>query len=162
MNILGASEELISEIANIIPLDRVVIAAVDTETGTFRPDFFEFLYDSRLMVLDNNGKSYEGSITADVVKHGTGQIIDIDDPRLTSGQLPWVQATFDRGYRTMMAVPLVFEEKIIGSLILLSSREKEYTDQDLSNADRVGKILSGALARYSSQGSSRSRPSSLP
>ena len=35
----GASEALISEIANVISLDHVVIVAVDLDTETFSPDF---------------------------------------------------------------------------------------------------------------------------
>ena len=120
----GASEALISEIANVISLDHVVIVAVDLDTETFSPDFTEFLHDLRLMVVGNYGKLYAGSITAEVVKHGTGQIINSDDPRLVSGSLPIVQEMFGRGYRTMMAVPLVFEGNIIGTLILLSLRER--------------------------------------
>ena len=120
----GASEAMISEIANVISLDHVVIVAVDLDTETFSPDFTEFLHDPRLMVVGNYGKLYAGSITAEVVKHGTGQIINSDDPRLVSGSLPIVQEMFGRGYRTMMAVPLVFEGNIIGTLILLSLRER--------------------------------------
>ena len=148
LNTTGASETLISEIANVISLDHVVIVAVDLETETFSPDFLEFLYDPRLMVVDNHGKPYAGSITAEVVKHGTGQIVNSDDSRLVSGSLPIVQKIFDRGYRTMMAVPIVFEETIIGSLILLSRREREYDEEDLAVADRIGHLLAGALATF--------------
>jgi len=144
----GASEDLISEIANLISLDLLVIAAVDLETETFTSDFIEFLSDPRLMVLDSHGRPYAGSITAEVVKHGTGQIIGFDDRRLVSGQLPRAQVMFELGYKTMMAVPLVFERKITGTLILLSRREKEYTSEDMAVADRIGNLLAGALATF--------------
>lgn len=144
----GASEDLISEIANLISLDLLVIAAVDLETETFTSDFIEFLSDPRLMVLDSHGRPYAGSITAEVVKHGTGQIIDFDDRRLVSGHLPRAQVMFELGYKTMMAVPLVFERKITGTLILLSRREKEYTSEDMAVADRIGNLLAGALATF--------------
>jgi len=142
----GASETLLSEIANVISLDRVVIVGVDTETETFSPDFVEFLHEPRLMVVDNYGKPYAGSITAEVVKYGTGQILDFDDSRLVPGKLPVAQEIFDLGFRTMMAVPIVFEETIIGSLILLSRREREYDEEDMAVADRIGHLLAGALA----------------
>ena len=144
----GASETLLSEIANVISLDRVVIVGVDTETETFSPDFVEFLHEPRLMVVDNYGKPYAGSITAEVVKYGTGQILDFDDSRLVSGKLPVAQEIFDLGFRTMMAVPIVFEETIIGSLILLSRREREYDEEDMAVADRIGHLLAGALATF--------------
>ena len=47
-----------------------------------------------------------------------------------------------------MAVPLVFEGKIIGTLILSSRREKAYGDKDLAIADRIGNLLAGALATF--------------
>ena len=148
MNRASASETLISEIDNIIALDHVVILAVDIETETFSPDFRDFLNDPRLMVLDNHGKTYVGSITAEVVKFKTGQIMNSGDSRLVSGQFPIAQSMFDLGYRTMLAVPLVFEGKIIGALILLSRGEREYDDEDMAIADRIANILAGALATF--------------
>ena len=67
---------------------------------------------------------------------------------MVSGQLPIAQEKFDLGYRTMMAVPLVFEEIIIGTLILLSRREREYSDEDMAIAVRIGNLLAGALATF--------------
>ncbi|MCH9018253.1 MAG: response regulator [Chloroflexi bacterium] len=67
---------------------------------------------------------------------------------MVSGSLPIVQEMFDLGYRTMMAVPLVFEGNIIGTLILLSLRERQYSDYDMAMADRIGNMLSGALATF--------------
>lgn len=144
----GASEALISEIANIISLDHIVIAAVDIETEIYTTDFIEFLHDPRLMLLNITGNPYAGSITGEVVRCGTGQIIYSDDPRLVSGQLPRAKRMFDQGYKTMMAAPLVFEGKIIGTLVLLSRREKEYGEKDLAIADRIGNLLAGALATF--------------
>ena len=148
LNSTGASEALISEIGKIIPLDKLVIASIDIESETFSSDFIGFLSDPRLIVPNNPGQSYVGSITAEVVKHGRGQIVNSDDPRLACGKLPRVQHMIDRGYRTMMAVPLVFEETIIGTLIILSKQERKYSNEDMAVADRIGNLLAGALATF--------------
>ena len=148
LNISGASEALVSEIDKLIPLDYFVIVAVDLESETFTSDFQEFLHNPWMMVQHNYGKPYAGSITAEVVKSGKGLVLDFDDPKLVSGTLPRAQALIDLGYPTIMSVPLVFDDSIIGAIILGSRREKAYNDEDLALADRIGNLLSGALATY--------------
>ncbi|PKB58261.1 MAG: hypothetical protein BZY83_08055 [SAR202 cluster bacterium Casp-Chloro-G2] len=144
----GAYEKLSAEIANIIPLDRVVVAGIDLETQTFSNELARFLNDSGTPNFSHNGLSYAGSITSEVLKHGVGQFVNIDDPRLLAGSLPRVNAVFALGFKAIMAVPLVFDEKIIGTMILLSKDERGYTAEDIATGDRIGRILAGALARF--------------
>lgn len=139
---------LTSEIASIIPLDRVVIAAIDLETETFTTEFNEFLSDSKLIVSKFQGKPYAGSITGEVIKHRQGQIINSGDPRLVSGQLPLVEGIIGLGYRSIMAVPLVYEGRIIGTMITLSKSEATYGEEEMVTAVRIGKSLAGALATF--------------
>ncbi|MBC8281534.1 MAG: GAF domain-containing protein [Chloroflexi bacterium] len=146
LNRVGAFERLRNEITNIIPAERVGISAIDLETERFGSDFLELLGDTESMTFKNQGQKYAGSITAEVVKYGTTQVLESDDPRLLSGTLPRAQMVFDRGYRTMMAVPLMLESRIIGTLILCSIRERVFGSEDIANATRFGNLLAGALA----------------
>ncbi|MBC8280697.1 MAG: GAF domain-containing protein [Chloroflexi bacterium] len=148
LDISGASEALFSEIAKVVPLDHAVIVSVDTETETFTADFREFLNDPRIMYPDNYGKPYAGSITEEVIRERKGKVLDFDDAQLASGELPRAQALTDLGYSTIMAVPLVFDDAIIGTLILGSKEEHAYSDDDMAVADRIGKLLAGALATF--------------
>ncbi|PKB72022.1 MAG: hypothetical protein BZY87_02465 [SAR202 cluster bacterium Io17-Chloro-G6] len=143
-----AIETIKSELANIVPLDRLVILNVDIEAETFSQDFNEFLYNTKLLVANNPGQTYAGSITEEVIRSGCGQIINSDDPRLATGQLPLSQLVFEnKGYQSMMVVPLEFEGITIG--VLLSSRyEGQYCDEDVATAERIGHLLSGALATF--------------
>ena len=148
MHEIGAFETIKFEIAKVISLDRIVISAIDVETETFSGDSNLLLNESTLMYPENQGQPYEGTLTAEVVRLGTGQIIHADDPRLESGQLPRVVDTFRRGYWSLMVVPLRFEAKFIGSLSILSESKVESDEEDLVNADRIGKLLAGALVTF--------------
>ncbi len=136
-----------SALANIIPLDRLGFTAVDLESETFSHGFNEFLHDPEFQFAKNPGQPYAGSITGEVIRSRKGQIINFDDPRLVSGQLPISKLVFEQGYRSAMAVPLVFEETIIGTLVF-TRFEGEYSNEDMVTADRIGNLLAGALATF--------------
>lgn len=146
LNRTGAFERLRTEISNIIPVDRVGISAIDLETETFSSEFSEMLNDPSPMLFDNHGEQYAGSISAEVIKHGTPQVVNSDDPRLLSGQLPRAQIVMNQGNRSMMAVPLLLETKIIGTLVLVSRQEKAFGTEEIASATRIGNLLAGALA----------------
>ncbi len=143
----NAFETVKSELSNIIPVDQLVLTSVDLEAETFCQDFTEFLNNPELVAPDDPAQSYAGSIIGEVIRSGHGQIIDSDDPRLAAGQLPLSQQVFDQGYRSTMAVPLKFEDLIIGTAHF-SRFDGEYCDDDMATAERMGIFLAGALATF--------------
>ena len=144
-NMPGASQALTMELSKIISLDRHVILSVDLETETFTQEFSEFVYDPEVIVANNPGQTYLGSITGEVIRTGAGQVINSDDPRLASGKIPLSKMVFEQGYRSLMAVPLRFEGEIIGTFIC-SRRDGVYSEGDIVVGERIGTLLAGALA----------------
>ena len=135
------------EFAKIIPLDRYVILRVDTEAETFSQESIDFLYDPSLILANNPGQTYLGSITGEVVRTRTAQIIHSDDPRLAAGDLPITKMVFDKGYQSILGVPLVFDGKIIG-IFACSRYEGRFDEEDLVTAGRIGSLLAGAVATF--------------
>ncbi len=135
------------ELAKIIHLDRIIFSAVDLESETFSQGFNGFLDDPGLVTADNPAQPYAGSISAEVIRSGKGQILNSDDPRLASGQLSHAKLAFEQGYRSIMAVPLVFEGKINGTLGF-ARVDGEYNQEDMATADRIGNLLAGAIATF--------------
>lgn len=140
-------EALKSALATIIPLDRVVLAAVDVETGQYSQGFNEFLSNPESLAVSNFVGSYKGTITSEVVKSGVTQILNADDPRLESGQFPRAMPLFDRGYRSLLATPMSFENTIIGTIVF-ARLDGEYDHEDAEVANRIGSLLAGALATF--------------
>ena len=143
----GAAKTLESEFAKIISLDRLVITAIDQETETYGHDFHDFLRGFDLGVNTNVGAPYSGSITSEVVRTGKSEIVNSDDPRLGVSKFPLTEAAFAQGYRSIIYVPLSYEEQIIG-IMGISTRDAEYNLEDLAVADRIAALLAGALATF--------------
>ena len=143
----GSAQSLMLELAEIIPLDRYVILSTDLETETFTQDFHSFLYDPALILANNQGQTYVGSLTGEIIRTGVGQTIHSDDPRLSTGELPLAQMVFRQGYRSLMGVPLRYEGRIIG-VFACSRSVGEYDENDVNIANRIGTILAGALATF--------------
>ena len=59
---------------------------------------------------------------------------------------PSASTTFRAGMRSMMAVPLIFRDEVIGALHFRSKKPNAYTEQDLKLAEKVGMQIAGAIA----------------
>jgi len=55
-------------------------------------------------------------------------------------------ATVQAGMRSLMGVPLIYRDEVIGSLHFRSKRQNAYTEQDLRLAERIGMQIAGAIA----------------
>jgi len=143
----GASEDLTMELVKIIPLDRHVILSVDLEAETFTQEFSEFVYHPDMIVANNPGQTYVGSITGEVIRTKVAQSINSDDPRLASGDMPITKMVFDQGYTSLVVVPLEFESRIIGTFAC-ARKSGEFREEDVFAASRIGTLLAGALATF--------------
>ena len=59
---------------------------------------------------------------------------------------PSASTTFRAGMCSMMAVPLIFRDEVIGALHFRSKKPNAYTEQDLKLAEKVGMQIAGAIA----------------
>ena len=131
----------------IIPTDRLVIMSVDLKAETFSQEFNEIFNNLDEMVASIVGQPYSGSITAEVIRTGAGQIVNSDDDRISSGELPLAQIVIDHGYSSILAVPLEFEGTINGTVVC-SRLDGQYCEEDLITAGRISALLAGGLATF--------------
>jgi diguanylate cyclase (GGDEF)-like protein/PAS domain S-box-containing protein len=54
-------------------------------------------------------------------------------------------ATIQEGLRSLMSVPLIYRDEVIGSLHFRSKTPNAYTDRELRLAERIGKQIAGAI-----------------
>lgn len=145
-----AVESLESELGKILTLDHVVLTAVDLESETFTQEFEPFLNSDSLfegIERPRAGMAYAGSITSEVIRSGNGLILNRVDPRVVSGQFHRARAIFEKGYKSMMAAPLVFENKTMGAIVF-TRKSGVYGAEDIPVAERIAKLLAGALETF--------------
>ncbi len=73
-------------------------------------------------------------------------LIQPETKEVLEGQFPKFIPHYQAGLRSMMAIPLVSRDTVIGVLHLQSKKLKAYTDQDLRLAERIASQITGAIA----------------
>ena len=73
-------------------------------------------------------------------------LIRTTDESEVARRYPALQRAFRAGFRSMMAVPLISRNRLIGTLQFRSKKRNAYTDADLRRAERVGHQIAGAIA----------------
>jgi DNA-binding CsgD family transcriptional regulator len=71
---------------------------------------------------------------------------EIKDKEELSRQYPGMLHTIKSGFQSIMAIPLISKDEVIGTLILRSLKLDVYTEGDLRLAERVGSQIAGAIA----------------
>ena len=132
-------ERFAEEVRKLIPFGRIAIHLVDIQNGTFRNAY-------------NVGIAVPGRQVGDVVplEHTvTGRVVETKSPLLFHGD-DVVEVTGLRnvtaGLHFFLAVPLISDNEVIGSLHLRSAEPDAYTKQDLKLAERIGDQIAGAIA----------------
>ena len=59
---------------------------------------------------------------------------------------PFLRASLRTGFRSMISVPLISKDQVIGGLNLRSFKPNAYTERDLKIAESIGIQIAGAIA----------------
>ena len=144
LNIDEVYEQFAAETRKLIPFDRININLIDHEhqmvklahvAGTDIP--------SR-----RAGDSFpiKGTANEYIAQTRTGRIVQpqSDEERMRSH--PYLSRSFAVGMRSLLSVPLISQNEVIGILHLRSKNPNAYTEQDLRLAERIGAQIAGAIA----------------
>ena len=88
----------------------------------------------------------EGSLSEAVIRTRTSLRIQPASIDEIVGQFPRLAPIFQAGLRSIMCVPLVYRDEVIGVLHFRSKKPNAYTEQDLRLAERIGEQIAGAIA----------------
>ena len=81
-----------------------------------------------------------------VIRTRTGLLIQPASIDEIVSRFPGLSSTFQAGMRSMMSVPLISRDEVIGALHFRSKKPNAYTEQDLRLAERIGAQIAGAIA----------------
>ena len=87
-----------------------------------------------------------GSDNEYLIESRSGLLIKAGEESDLTDLYPILLPTFRAGFRSMMSVPLVSQDQVIGGLHFRSLRPHAYSDSDLKVAERVGTQIAGAIA----------------
>jgi two-component sensor histidine kinase len=89
-----------------------------------------------------------GTISETILRTRTGLLINTTDDGKITGRFSHVTsvATIHAGMRSLISVPLISRDRVIGTLHFRSKKPNAYTERDLRLIERVGDQIAGAIA----------------
>ncbi len=144
LDIEGIYGHFAEEVKKLIPFDRIAINTVNYESGTVTVAYVTGV-DVRDR-LKGTAIPLAGTLAGEVVRARKGMIIQGEDPKKVTDRFPGLLASFQAGIRSLMAIPLISKDEVVGALHFHSTRPNAYREKDLRLAEEVGNQIAGAIA----------------
>ena len=143
LNIDDVYERFAERVGNLIPFDRIAIGHINSRDHTTT-----ISYATGLNVTDRmkgNVIPLAGTLSGEVVRTRTGMLIQTEDLRKVKDRFPGLLLAFQTGLRSLMAIPLISKDEVIGVLHFESTKPNAYGKKDLRLAERIGNQIAGAI-----------------
>ena len=137
-------DRVADQVLELIHYDRIVITVVDIEKRTGVASYVRGL---DIPGRDaGNSHATEFTITEALDLKRSGIIIESESIGAVPVQYPDEVFYVAAGFRSMIAVPLIANDQVIGTLTMRSTKSRSYTERDLALAERIGTQIAGALS----------------
>ena len=131
-------------VRHLIDFDRIAICIIDAEhqTGIVAYEMGKEIPGRRLgEVFPLSQSVYEH-----ILKTRSGVLVQTEGVSEMEKRYPFLLASLRTGFRSMISVPLISKDQVIGGLNLRSFKPNAYTEKDLKIAEDIGIQISGAIA----------------
>ena len=88
----------------------------------------------------------KGSVAEVIIHKKRGVLLQPESTEEMLQEFPHLVHVFQAGLISMISVPLISADRVIGVLVFRSKKRKAYTEQDLCLAERIGMQIAGAIA----------------
>jgi diguanylate cyclase (GGDEF)-like protein/PAS domain S-box-containing protein len=144
LDIEAIHEHFAEEVKKLIPFDRIAINTINFEDKTVT-----IAYVTGIDVKDRlKGATIPlvGTLAGEVVRTRKSMVIQAEDPKKVTGRFPGLLVSFQAGIRSLMAIPLISKDEVVGALHFHSMEPNAYREKDLRLAEEVGNQIAGAIA----------------
>jgi len=132
------------EVRKIIPFDRISVDMIHPEMAGF----------STAYTLGKGGEGARpeeiiplaGSTTEEVMRTRASLLLQMEDLGEGRNSLSQPAHTFRAEFRSLMAIPLISQDRVIGTLNLYSLQSNAYTNANVSLAESIGAQIAGTIA----------------
>ena len=132
------------EVRKIIPFDRISVDMIHPEK-----DGFSTAYALGKGAEGHRSKEIiplAGSTTEEVVRTRSSLLLQTEDIDEVTNSLSQPAHTFQTGFRSLMAIPLISQDRVIGTLNLHSLKQNAFTNANVSLAESIGAQIAGTVA----------------
>ena len=132
------------EVRKIIPFDRISIDIIHPDRAGFSTAYAlgkgaEGLRADEIIPL-------AGSTTEEVMRTQSNLLLQTEGIEEVGNRFSQPLHTFQAGFPSLMAIPLISQNQVIGTLNLLSSTPNAYTKANVSLAESIGAQIAGTIA----------------
>jgi len=131
-------------VRHLIDFDRIAITIMDAEHHTGRVAY--------AIGMEMPGRKpgelfpISPSVNEYIMRTRSSVFIQTEDIDEIEKRFPFLRVSFQSGFRSMISVPLISKDQVIGALNLRSLKPNAYTEGDLKIAESIGIQISGAIA----------------
>ncbi|MDP2839565.1 MAG: PAS domain S-box protein, partial [Syntrophales bacterium] len=137
-------ERFAVETKKLIPFDNVTVNLCNLHENTM---FAAYVSGSDIAGRRKGDPLVlKGSLSEAVIRTRTSHCIQPVSIEETVRQFPGLSLIFQMGLRSIMCVPLVSRDEVIGVLHIRSKKPDAYKERDLRMAERIGGQIAGAIA----------------
>ena len=144
LNIQDIYERFAEEVGKLIPFNRIAISIINYKNNTFTIPYNSGIEIPRRRT--GNVIPLGGTTTEEVVRTRCGLIVREENREELMSRIPGVLFLSQEGFRSLMSIPLISKDQVIGALVLQSIKPDAYTERDLGLAMRVGTQIAGVIA----------------
>jgi two-component system cell cycle sensor histidine kinase/response regulator CckA len=144
LNIDDVYERFADKVRELIPFDRIAINSIDSRDNTITISYFTGLDGPDR--LEGTAIPSVGTLAGEVVRTRTNMLIQTEDLKKATDDFPWFLSAFHAGIRSLIAIPLISKNDVIGVLHIHSTKPNAYGEKDLRLAERVANQIAGAIA----------------
>jgi PAS domain S-box-containing protein len=137
-------ERFAEEMHKLISFGRVAVNIIDPKSYTFN-----IPYVSGTQVTNRRTGEVvplAGTGAEEIMRTRTSILIHEENREAIISRCPGLVPIIQAGFQSIMMVPLIAENEVIGVLNVQSTRPKAYTERDLRLAERISSQVAGAIA----------------
>ncbi len=132
------------EVRKVIPFDRISIDIIHPEKAGFSTSYAlgkgaEGLRSEDIIPL-------AGSTVEEVMRTRSSLLLQAEGMGDSRNRFSQFSRTLHAGFSSLMVIPLISQNQVIGTLNLLSSESNAYTKADMTLAESIGSQIAGTIS----------------
>ena len=144
LNIEEVYERFAEEVHELIPFEGIAINIINHKEGTVTVPYVSGIAVPGCQPGDVF--PLEGSVTGEVARTRSGLIIQAKNIDELKNRFPTLLKAVETGLRSVVAVPLLSKDQVIGAIHFRSTKPNAYSDQNLKLAEDIASQIAGAIA----------------
>ena len=144
LNIEEVYERFSEEVRKLISFDRIAIRIINSKNNAITIAYISGL-DIETRRIGHSTR-LTGSVAEECIRTQSPFLLQPENEDEVANRFQGILPTLEAGLRSMLFVPLISKDQVIGVLSLQTTKIKAYSERDVRLAERVGAQIAGAIA----------------